>query len=108
MSGQTAVRSDISAITNADKCQITTSTAHGLAIGDLVRVTGLGNSGLRATDRGFEEIDGKRYKVYVTSTTEFYIQDPITSDYVNSSDFTTYIEGGQINLEQTAFEYAGD
>lgn len=108
MSGQTAVRSNISAITNAEKCQITTSSAHGLSTGDFVRVTGLGNCGLVATDRGFEEIDAKRYKVYVTSTTEFYIRDPITSEYVNSTDFTTYVEGGQINLEQTAFEYAGE
>lgn len=107
MSGQAVVRADISGVSLAEKCEITTSTAHGLSTGNWIRVTDLGNCG-PATDRGMNQINNKEYTVYVTSSTTFQIKNPITDEYINSTDFTPWVAGGQINLEQTSFQYEGD
>lgn len=107
MSGQAVVRADISAVTKAERCEITTSAVHGLSIGNYVRVTDLGNAGLLATDRGMDEIDTRRFDVYVTSTTTFLLRDPITKEYIDSTNYVTYVEGGMVTLEQQSFNYEG-
>ena len=45
MPGQAAKRADISAITNASPCEITTSAAHGFSSLDVVRLTDLNGNG---------------------------------------------------------------
>lgn len=105
MSGQEIVRSDISAVTNAEKCEITTSSAHSLSTGDFIRVTDL--NGMIPVNRGQTQINNQRFKVYVTSTTTFYLQDPITSNYINSTNYTPYVEGGSVNLFQQTYQYEG-
>jgi hypothetical protein len=106
MSGQEVVRSDISAVSNAERCEITTSSAHGLSTDQFIRVTDL--NGMIPVNRGQTQINNQRFKVYVTSTTTFYLRDPITSSYINSTNYTPYVEGGSVNLFQTQYQYEGD
>lgn len=106
MSGQAVVRSNISAVSNAERCEITTASAHGLSTGQFIRVTDL--NGMIPVNRGQTQINNNRFKVYVTSTTTFYLQDPITFNYINSTNYTPYVEGGSVNLFQTQYQYEGD
>ena len=105
MSGQEVVRSNISAVSNSDRCEVTTSSAHGLSTGNFIRITDL--NGMIPINRGQTQINNKRFRVYVTSTTTFYLQDPITFQYINSTDYTPYVEGGSVNLFQTQYTYEG-
>ena len=108
MSGQEAVRASISAVSKSDPCTITTASSHGLSTGNWVRITDLGPVGRKATDRGMDQLDGKEFIVYVTTTTDFYIRDPITMQYIDSTNYVTYVSGGQVTLEQQEFIYEGD
>ena len=103
MSGQASVRSDISAITLADRCEVTTSDVHGLSTGNMIRITGL--NGMMPVDRGFPQINNSRYQVQVKSTTTFQLRDPITKEYIDSTGYTPYVEGGNVTLFQTNFIY---
>jgi hypothetical protein len=106
MSGQAVLRVGISAITLADRCEITTDEEHGLVTGNQIRVTDL--NGRIPVPRGFDQINNRRYDVVVNSTTTFFIKDVVTGDYIDSTNFTPYVTGGSVNLFQTQFDYEGD
>ena len=106
MSGQEAVRSDISAITNANPCVVTTSAAHGLTTNNFVRLTDL-NSAMPSI-RGMDPINNHKFRVIVLDTTNFSLQHPITFENVDSTGYTPYVSGGYCNLIQTEFIYEGD
>jgi hypothetical protein len=106
MSGQEVVRADISNITNAEKCVITTSDAHGFSTNNFVRLTDLNSS--IPTLRGMDQINNKKFRVVVIDTTDFYIEDPITFEKINSTDYTPYVSGGYVTLVQSEFIYSGD
>ncbi|HWP59535.1 MAG TPA: ubiquitin-activating E1 FCCH domain-containing protein [Candidatus Acidoferrales bacterium] len=78
---------NITGITQAASARVTTSTAHGLSVGDFVTFAGVG---------GMVEINGVRAKVKtIVSATQFDVE-------VNSSGFTAYTSGGTVdtrNLE---------
>ena len=97
--GVTAYRANISAVTQADPCVVTTSAAHGYSTGQIVRITDLGDVGPNATDRGMDEINNKRYKIVVINTTSFSLQDPVSGDDIDSSSYTAYVSGGRVVLE---------
>jgi len=103
MSGQAVVRSDISAITLSERCEVTTSDVHGLSTGNMIRITGL--NGMIPVKRGFPQINNNRYQVQVISTTAFQLRDPITKEYIDSTGYTPYVTGGNINLFQTNYVY---
>ena len=103
--GQAAVRADISAVTKADPCKVTTSVAHGFTTGNFIRITDLGNVGKDAPRRGMDQIDGRRFKVLVIDSTNFTLKDPITSKDVDSTGFTTYVSGGFCDIVETEFEF---
>lgn len=105
MSGQEVVRVEISAITQAKRCEITTSTVHGLVTGNQIRITDL--NGRIPNPRGFDQINNRRYKVVVNSTSTFFIKDVVTGEFIDSTNFTPYVEGGSVNLFQTEFDYEG-
>lgn len=106
MSGQESDRALISDVTNATQCVITTSSDHGYSSGDFIRLTDL-NSSIPVL-RGMDPINNHRYKVEKISDTSFYIKDPITSDYIDSTNFPPYVEGGRCNIVQDNFTYEGD
>lgn len=108
MSGQAVFRSNISAVSQAERCQITTTSAHSLSTGNHVRITDLGPVGTKATDRGMDQLDGKEFDIYVDSTTTFLLRDPISNQYIDSTDYVPYVSGGIVTKEQQSFDYEGD
>ena len=101
--GQTAYRADITGISSADPCEVTTSAAHEYSTGDFVRLTDL--NGAMPVHRGEDQLNNKRYKIVVTDTDKFTLKDPITFEDIDSTAFTPYVTGGYCNLIQTLFEY---
>ena len=106
MSGQENKRQDISAITQANPCQVTTDSAHGYLTGMLVRFTDL--NGDIPVDRGMYPLNNKRFEIFVDSTTTFVLKDPITHEKIDSTNFPAYVTGGFCNLIETTFEYEGE
>lgn len=90
----------ISAVSKADPCVVTTSTAHGYQSNQIIRITDLGSD--MPTARGMDEINNLRFKITVLSSTTFSLQDVITGEDIDSSSYTTYVSGGRVNLESRA------
>lgn len=103
MSGQTPRRANITAITNALPCEVTTSAVHGYTTGDFVRLTDL--NGAMPTHRGEDPLNNYKFRIIVNSTTSFTLQDPITHDPIDSTNYTPYVTGGYCNLVNTDFTY---
>ena len=103
MSGQQANRTDISAITNASPCEVTTTTNHGYSTGDFVRLTDL--NGSIPVPRGEDPLNNFRWKIIVTGTTTFDLYFPVTGLPVDSTNFPPYVLGGNCNLIETNFIY---
>lgn len=97
--GVTAYRASISAVSAADPCVVTTSTAHGYSTGQIVRITDLGNVGPNAAARGMDQLNNNRYKIVVLSNTTFSLQDPVSGDDIDSTSYTAYVSGGRVVLE---------
>jgi len=93
----------ISAVTAADPCVVTTTAVHGLTTGQMVRITDLGND--MPTERGMEQINNKRFKVIVLSTTTFSLQDPITGLDIDSTLYTAWVAGGRVTLVSRDISY---
>ena len=105
MSGQEAVRAYISAISLAERCEITTVEEDVFSSGNFVRLTDL--NGMMPTPRGMVQINNKLFLIEVTGSTTFLIKDPITHQYINSTGYTPYVSGGRVNLDHTSFTYEG-
>lgn len=90
-------RSLISGVTEADPCVVTTSSAHGLQTNQLVRITDLGSD--MPIARGMDQINNLRFRIIVLTTTTFSLKDPITDDGIDSSNFTSWVSGGRVELE---------
>jgi len=95
--GAPAYRSLISGVSQANPCVITTTAVHGLQTDQLVRITDLGSD--MPTARGMDEINNKRYRVVVLTTTTFSLKDPVTDEDINSTNFTAWVAGGRVDLE---------
>ena len=113
MSGQEARRQDISAISQAVQCQVTTAAVHGYSTGNLVRFTDLTTyykydsvtKPRTRTKRGMHPVNNNRYEIVVDSTTTFLLKDPISHDWIDSTDYPVYVDGGYCNFIATEFEY---
>ena len=106
MSGQEVIRYDISAMTNASPCVVTTSETNEFATGNFVRLTDL--NGSIPIQRGMDPINNKRFKVTVIDDNNFSLQWPITNEDVDSTNYTPYVTGGYCTLVQDEFIYEGD
>lgn len=106
MTGQEIVRADISAMTNGTPCTITTDAAHGFSTNDFVRLTDL--NGSIPVLRGMDELNNRKFRVVVIDTTNFYLEDPITFEKIDSTNFPPYVTGGFCTLVQNNFIYSGD
>ena len=103
MTGQTEHRYAISNITNADPCVVTTTLANDFATGDYVRIMDL--DGQMPVHRGSDQINENRYLIEVVDTQNFKLKDPLTSEYIDSTDYTAYVSGGNVNLIEQEFYY---
>jgi len=101
--GQTANRTDITAISNALPCEVTTTEDHGYTSGKFVRLTDL--NGSMPTPRGEDPINNYRFKITVTGDTTFTLKYPVTDEPVDSTNFPPYVEGGYCNLIEQNFIY---
>jgi hypothetical protein len=101
MTGQAEYRALISAVSQASKCQVTTTEAHGYSTGQNVRISDVGN--MMPTPRGMVQINGNEYLIEVDSTTTFLLKDPITQEYIDSTGYEAYVSGGRTKLENTTF-----
>ena len=106
MSGQASARTDISNMTNANPCVVTTTTNHGYSTGDFIRITDI-NSAIPVL-RGMDQLNNKKVKIIVIDDTSFSLIDPITLLPIDSRTYPPYVEGGMCNLVQTEFIYEGD
>lgn len=105
MTGQAAFRADISNITNANPCVVTTVLDHGYVTGDFVRITDI--NGAIPVQRGMNPLNDGKFRIVKIDDTSFYLENPITYEKINSTDYTPYVEGGYCNLVQSTFIYAG-
>lgn len=103
--GQASLKSNISNVTNSNPCTVTTTEAHGYTTGNHVRITDL--NGSIPVSRGVDQINNKRFKIVVLSSTEFLLEDPISLMPVDSSTYPTYVTGGNCTAITTEFEYTG-
>jgi hypothetical protein len=106
MSGQEVIRYDISAISNANPCVVTTSAVNEFVTHNFIRLTDL--NGSIPVLRGCDQINNKKFRIVVIDTTNFSLQDPITFVDINSTNFTPYVTGGYCSLVQDEFIYSGD
>lgn len=95
--GVTAYRATINAISQANPCVVTTSSAHGFETDQIVRITDLGSD--MPTARGMNQLNNNRYSITVIDSTRFSLQDPVTGLDINSLSYTTYVSGGRVNVE---------
>jgi len=87
MSGVTAIRGDITGVTCANP-PVVTSASHGLANGDIVRITQIS---------GIVELNDNRYRVNNVTSNTFDLKDPETHEDIDGSDFSVYSSGGRWN-----------
>jgi hypothetical protein len=100
--GVTAYRALIAGVTKADPCVVTTTAAHGFQTNQIVRITDLGSD--MPTARGMDQLNNNRYRIVVIDSTSFSLKDPISDEAIDSTDFTTWVAGGRIDLETRVFQ----
>lgn len=76
----------ISGATQTDPVVITTSSAHGYSTGDEVFISDVG---------GMTEINRKRYKIDVTSSTEFKLLHQVDEADIDGTGYGAYTGGGE-------------
>ena len=96
--GVTAYRKLISAVSQADPCVVTTSTAHGFQTDQQVRITDLGNVGPGITARGMDELNNNQYIITVINSTTFSLRDVITDEPIDSTGFVAWVAGGRVDM----------
>ncbi len=95
--GQESSQKLIDAISQADPCVVSTSTAHGFQTNQIVRITDLGSD--MPTARGMDQLNNNRYKIVVIDSDDFSLKDVITGEPIDSTAFTAYVSGGRVTLE---------
>jgi hypothetical protein len=100
--GVSASQATISGITAADPGVITHS-AFTFQTGQIVRFTDLGTVG-DATDRGMDELNNNRYRIVVINSTTFSLQDVISGEAIDTTNFVAYVSGGRVTLETHALQ----
>lgn len=103
--GQIPQRYMISNVTNALPCAVTTIGNHGYFTFDFVRITDL--DGVMPIPRGMDELNDYRYRIVVTGLDTFTLQDPITFEDIDSTNYPPYVSGGSVNKVPTNFFYNG-
>lgn len=96
MAGETSFQADIAGVTQANPCVVTTAAAHGYQTNQIVRITDVGSS--MPTPRGMEQLDGNRYRITVLTTTTFSLQDPVSGEDVDSTNFNAWVSNGKVNM----------
>lgn len=104
--GQIPRRANIVNITNSTQCEVTTEEEHGYSSFDFVRLTDL--NGSMPIPRGEDPLNNYRFRILITGTNSFKLQDPITHKWIDSTNFTPYVTGGCCNLIEKNYIYYND
>lgn len=104
--GQIPHRAVILSVSIGDPCVITTTEAHGYSTHDFIRLTNL--NGMMPIPHGSDQLNGNRYRIVVTGDDTFKIQNPITFKDIDSTNFTPYTSGGNVNLIENTFYFYGE
>lgn len=104
--GQIPHRADLLSVSIGYPCVITTVDAHGYFTHDFIRLTNLNGAG--PIPHGADQLDGNKYRIVVLGTDTFKIQDPITFEDIDSTNFPPYTTGGYVNLVENNFFYYGE
>ena len=94
---------DISSISKANPCVVTTSEEHGYSTNDFVRITNCGNAG--NSNFGMSLLTRNKYKIKVIDTTSFSLHNPVTGNNIDSTTYETYVSDGKVNLIRTLYQY---
>lgn len=101
--GQLPERVNIVNISNSLPCEVTTEFAHGFPNKSFVRLTDL--NGAMPIPRGEDPLNNYKFRIILTGTTSFTLQNPTTFKPIDSTNFTPYVTGGSCNLVQDTFIY---
>mgnify|MGYP001559210442 FL=1 len=105
--GQLPHRATLLSVSIGFPCIITTTEAHGYSTHDFIRLTNL-NGMMPTPQNGADQLNGNRYRIVVTGDDTFKIQDPITFQDIDSTNFTPYISGGNVNLIESTYFFYGE
>lgn len=105
--GQLPHRATLLSVSIGFPCIITTTAAHGYSTHDFIRLTNL-NGMMPAPQHGVDQLNGNRYRIIVTGDDTFKIQNPITFQDIDSSNFPPYTSGGNVNLVENDFYFYGE
>jgi len=104
--GQLPHRAIVESISLSYPCIVTTTEAHGYQNFDFVRFTNL-NGLMPPPQHGADQINGNKYRIIVMGEDSFKIQDPITFEDIDSTNYTPYTSGGNANLVEGTFYFYG-
>jgi len=104
--GQIPHRSEILTVSIGYPCVITTTAAHGYRTFDFIRLSNL-NGLMPAPQHGADQLNSNKYRIIVLSEDTFLIQDPITFQDIDSTNFPPYTTGGNVNLVENTFFFYG-
>jgi len=104
--GQLPHRAILLSVSLANPCVITTTEAHDYSTHDFIRLTNL--NGRMPIPHGADQLDGNKYRIIVTGADSFTLQDPITFEDIDSTNFTPYTSGGNVNLVENIFYFYGE
>lgn len=101
--GQIPRRANVLNITNSVPCEVTTDGDHGFETYSFVRLTDL--NGAMPIPRGVDPLNNYRFRIIVTAADKFILQNPITFQPIDSTNYPPYVTGGFCNLIETEFYY---
>lgn len=101
--GQIPERANIVNITNSLPCQVFTDGPHEFQNKSFVRITDL--NGSMPISRGEDELNNSKFRIIVSGEDSFYLQNPITFNWIDSTEFPPYVTGGSCNLVQPNFVF---
>ena len=105
--GQLPHRAEMLSMSIGFPCIITTTEAHGYSTHDFIRITNL-NGMMPAPQNGADQLNGNKYRIIVTGDDTFKLQDPITFEDIDSTNFVPYVAGGAVNLVENTFYFYGE
>ncbi len=104
--GQIPHRAILLSVSIGFPCIITTTEAHGYSTHNFIRLTNL--NGMMPIPHGADQLNGNKYRIVVTGNDTFKIQNPITFEDIDSTNFPPYTSGGNVNLVEDNFYFYGE
>ena len=105
--GQLPHRAEILSVSLGYPCVITTTEVHGFDTFDFIRISNA-NGLMPVPEIGADQLNNNRYRIIVTGDDTFKLQDPITFQDIDSTNFVPYTSGGKVNLIENTFYYYGE